>query len=131
MKKGYYYLSLFIIAVMSSTYVYADDFALFTSTIPDAPKDFSSVTCIIIRLALDFIPYLVVIALGAFIQGLIKYVSHGDDSEKMSEGRKMMIYGILGFFFMVSIWGMLELFTQSFGLKLVIPQFKSDTVYSC
>ncbi|MES2409392.1 MAG: hypothetical protein V4509_03790 [Patescibacteria group bacterium] len=113
------------------TYGADSDNAMFTSGVPTPPSNFSSFTCIVIKLSLDFIPYLVVIALGAFLQGLIKYVSHGDDSEKMSEGRKMMIYGIVGFFFMVSIWGMLGLFTQSFGISLVIPQFKSDLPFAC
>ena len=83
------------------------------------------------KLSLDFIPYLVVIAVGFFIQGLIKYVGNGDSEEKRSEGRKMMIYGITGFFFMVSIWGILQLFTASFGLKLLIPQFNSDQTFKC
>ncbi len=121
----YYLLVAPLLVFISTAVAYADDNSMFSSTIPTAPKNFSELACIVIKLALDFIPYLVVIAVGAFIQGLIGYVSHGDDSEKMSEGRKMMVYGILGFFFMVSIWGMLGLFTNSFGLQLVIPQFNS------
>lgn len=130
MKNIFYFLIVPALVLINIVFVYADDNSMFSSTIPDAPKNFSDFACIVIKLLLDFIPYLVVIAVGAFIQGLINYVSHGDDSEKMSEGRKMMIYGILGFFFMVSIWGMLELFTNSFGLKLVIPQFNSDRDFS-
>ncbi|MDB5204594.1 MAG: hypothetical protein JWP09_622 [Candidatus Taylorbacteria bacterium] len=132
MKKPYYLLLVAVLVLINAVFVYADDNSMFSSTIPSAPQNFSQLVCIVVKLALDFIPYLVVIALGAFIQGLIKYVSHGDDSEKMSEGRKMMIYGILGFFFMVSIWGILGLFTNSFGLQLVIPQFNSsdDKVFS-
>lgn len=124
----YYFLLSFILTFVSAiTTAYADDFSSLTTGIPSAPRDFAAFSCILIKLALDFIPYLVVIALGAFLMGLIKYVAHGDDSEKMSEGRKMMIYGILGFFFMVSVWGILGIFTRSFGLQLVIPQFQSGT----
>ncbi len=124
--RTYYFLAAFILTFFNASLSFADDFSSLTVGIPDAPKDFAEFSCILIKLALDFIPYLVVIALGAFLMGLIKYVAHGDDSEKMSEGRKMMIYGILGFFFMVSVWGILGLFTRSFGLQLVIPQFKSN-----
>jgi hypothetical protein len=98
---------------------------------PQTPNDLSSMVCIVVKLALAFIPYLVVIAVGAFLQGLVKYVGHGDDEEKMSEGRKLMIYGIFGFFFMVSIWGILGLFTASFDLPLAIPQFKADRSFVC
>jgi hypothetical protein len=125
MKK--FFVSFFVLVVIaSSATVFADDFSMFTPSVPEQPKDFAAFVCIVIKLALDFIPYLVVIAVGAFIQGLIKYVGHGDNEEKMSEGRKMMIYGIFGFFMMVSVWGILGIFTNSFGLSVVIPQFKSD-----
>ncbi len=96
--------------------------------IPEAPHDFKSLICIMVFLALDFVPYIIVIAVGAFLTGLIKYISHGDNEEKRAEGNKMMIYGLLGFFFMFSVWGILGLFTNSFGLGLLTPQFKqSDT----
>lgn len=91
------------------------------------PSDFAHMACIVVKLALDFIPFLVVIAVGDFIMGLIKYVSHGDNEEKRTEGTKMMVYGIVGFFIMVSVWGILDLFTNGFGLgKAVIPQLKSS-----
>jgi len=125
-----YFLLSFVIAFGQVTYLFAADDSSLTVGIPETPRNFSELSCIIIKLSLDFIPYLVVIALGAFMQGLIKYVGNGDNEEKRSEGRKMMIYGIVGFFFMVSIWGILELFTQSFGVSLAIPQFKSDTNFA-
>ncbi len=91
---------------------------------PEAPGDLAHFACIVVKLVLDFVPYIIVIAIGAFLMGLIKYVGHGDNEEKKSEGRKMMIYGIVGFFFMVSIWGILGIFTRSFGLEANVPQFK-------
>lgn len=95
-----------------------------------SPKDFSNVVCIIVRLILDFIPYVFVIAIGAFLQGLIKYVANGDNEEKRTEGTKMMVYGIVGFFFMVSIWGVLKLFVASFGFSFGIPQFKNNDSFN-
>lgn len=89
------------------------------------PKNARDLSCIFINLLLDFVPYIVVIAIGAFIMGLIRYVANGDNEEKRSEGTKMMIYGTVGLFFMVSVWGILNIFVSSFGLPFGIPQFKS------
>lgn len=97
-----------------------------TGGIPSAPKNISEMACIVTKLTLSFIPYLVVIAVGFFLSGLIRYIGHGDDEEKRGEGIKMMIYGTLGFFFMVGIWGILRIFTQSFDIPLLIPQFKAS-----
>lgn len=91
----------------------------------DRPTDLKSFACLLVKLFLDFVPYIVVIAVGGFLMGLISYISHGDNEEKRSEGRKMMIYGIVGFFFIVSVWGILNIFVGSFSQDLVIPQFNA------
>jgi hypothetical protein len=102
-----------------------------TGGIPQTPNSIAGMACIVTKLALSFIPYLVVIAVGAFLQGLVKYVGHGDDEEKRTEGIKMMIYGTLGFFFMVSVWSILRLTAGSFGVELVVPQFKANQSFVC
>lgn len=56
--------------------------------------------------------------------GLVKYVKNGDNEEKRASGRMLMIYGIVGLFFMVSVWGILKIFVSSFNLPFGIPQFQ-------
>ncbi len=129
--KIIYSLLSFFIALFQYTVSYGADDSRYISSKPSTPTNFSELACIVIKLSLDFIPYLVVIAVGAWMMGLIGYVGNGDNEEKRAEGRKMMIYGIAGFFFMVSIWGILSLFTYSFGIPLYIPQFESDSSFSC
>lgn len=96
--------------------------------IPASPSNLKALICIIVFLALDFVPYIIVLAVCAFVMGLIKYIGHGDNEEKRAEGNKLMIYGIVGLFFIFSIWGILKLFTVSFGLPLGVPQFKEQSV---
>lgn len=131
--KIIYFLLSFFLTIFNYRFIYSADDFRYLSSKPSTPENFSKLACIIIKLALDFIPYLVVIAVGAWMMGLIGYVGNGDNEEKRSEGRKMMIYGIVGFFFMVSIWGILGIFTNSFGLGLAIPQFKANysSTFSC
>lgn len=116
-------LALFVIAntAFADPFSAKDKFA-FSSNTPGAPKKFGEMVCIIVKLALDIIPFIVVLAVGAFLMGLIKYISNGDNEEKRSEGSKMMIYGVVGFFFMVSVWGVVGLLTNSFGISVLIPQ---------
>jgi hypothetical protein len=119
-------LFLFLATFIPAFAETADNIILLGSN-KTAPSDFASIACIIVKIALDFIPFLVIIAVGDFLIGLIKYVSHGDNEEKRTEGTKMMVYGILGFFIMVSVWGILDLFTNGFGLgNAIIPQFKAS-----
>lgn len=95
-------------------------------SVPATPTNLKSLICIIAFLALDFVPYIITLAVVAFITGLIKYVGNGDNEEKRGEGNKLMIYGIVGLFFMVSIWGILKIFTNSFNVGFGVPQFKEQ-----
>ena len=103
-----------------------DNVRLFGGTGPaSTPKDVAGFACIVVKLALNLVPFLVVIAVASFIFGLIKYLGHGDNEEKRTEGVKMMVYGTLVFFFMVSVWGILRITGAGLGIELMIPQFKS------
>lgn len=97
-----------------------------TTGAQNSPSSLRDIMCIFVILVLDFIPYVVVIAFGAFLMGLVRYVGNGDNEEKRAAGNKLMIYGIVGFFFMFSIWGILKLFVKSFNLPFGVPQLNAD-----
>ena len=97
-------------------------FCLAIST-PTSIADFvKSINC----LALDVVPVIVLLAFIIFITGLVGYVGSGDNEEKRDQGRNVMIYGMIGFFVMVSIWGILGIVTNSYGLQVLIPQFRGS-----
>lgn len=51
------------------------------------------------------IPLLIGVALVIFFYGLVKYVKNPETSE----GRKVMIAGLVALFIMVSVWGIIRL----------------------
>ncbi len=62
------------------------------------------------------VPLLFAIAFIVFIFGIFRYfILGGADEEKRSQGKSLMLWGMIGFFVMVSIWGILNLFVHSFG----------------
>ena len=63
------------------------------------------------------IPFIFAIALVVFIWGAFRYfVLGGDDPEKRKEGSKLMIYGIVGFVLMISVFGIVNLIANGLGL---------------
>lgn len=65
----------------------------------------------------------ILIAILAFFWGLIKYLFSGGGEDK-SEGLKMMFYGVIAIFVMVSIWGIIRLLQDTFGVgrnNAIIP----------
>ncbi len=75
------------------------------------------------RAILDFIntilvPTIFALAFLVFIWGVFKtFIMGGHDEEKQSEGKQLMIYAIIGFVVMVSVWGIVNLVAGGFGLN--------------
>jgi predicted histidine transporter YuiF (NhaC family) len=68
---------------------------------------------------------LVALAFVVFLWGLVKYVSAGGNDEKLAEGAKLMVYGIVVLFVMVSAWGFVKILENTFNFSdatVGIPQ---------
>ena len=59
------------------------------------------------------IPLLFAAATVCFLYGLVKYLSASGNEDKMSEGRKYIIYGIIGLFIMLAMWGLVNAAARS------------------
>ena len=72
------------------------------------------------------VPLVFAIAFLVFIWGVFQYfILSGGDKEKREEGQKLMLYGIIGFFVMVAVWGLVNILLSTFQLNQNIPQLPS------
>ena len=62
------------------------------------------------------VPIVITIALIYFIYGVAKYVTAKEDEDK-EQARNVMIYGTIGLFFIVSVWGIVLLLQQFTGVQ--------------
>jgi hypothetical protein len=82
-----------------------------------AQGNLGNVTNLIIALGKIFnllIPIFIVLAVLAFFWGLIKYIQGG---KGLSEGRSIMIAGLVSLFIMVSLWGILGFIGNAVGVN--------------
>ena len=61
------------------------------------------------------IPVLIGIGLIVFFWGIIQFVLNADSEEKRSTGKQHMMWGVIGLFIMVSVWGIIYLLQDFFG----------------
>ena len=77
----------------------------------------------LINLAL---PIVVAIALLSFFWGLVKFIFAASDESKQAEGRRLMIWGLVGLFVMVSVWGLVRFIGDALGVgqgdTISVPQ---------
>ncbi len=73
------------------------------------------------------VPAVFAIAFLVFLWGMFKtFILGGSDPEKQSEGKSLMVYAIVGFVIMVSLWGIVNLVARGFGLAEPAPSALPD-----
>ena len=78
---------------------------------------------ITIFMNLTLVPAIFALAFLVFIWGMFKFfILGGHDTEKQEEGKSLMLYAIIGFVVMISIWGIVNLIANGFGLSDSRPQ---------
>jgi len=69
---------------------------------------------------------LFVVSLGFlyFMYGLFTFMREAQSGGNVSEGKNHMLYGIIGMFIMVSVWGIITIIANTIGVD---PQNPADT----
>jgi len=81
-------------------------------------------TCII---KTSVIPLIFAVAIVMFIWGVVQFVINTDDEAKKTKGRQFMIWGIIALTVMVSVWGLVSILGNTFGINSsFIPQVQQQ-----
>lgn len=62
------------------------------------------------------VPLLIAVAVVVFLWGVVQYVTAGGEEEKRKKARGTMVFGIVGLFVMVAVWGLVSVLTSTFGI---------------
>lgn len=125
-KNTIYVTKLGLFSVLSFTFFYSHAFADSTSS-----KTFQQVvTEFILKAGTYILTLLVALTVLMFLYGLAKYMFKGQGSDTArSEGRKLMLWGIIGIFVMTGVWGLVSILASTIGHESTyVPQFKSSYV---
>ena len=69
------------------------------------------------------IPILIALALLYFLWGVAEFILNAGSEEKRAEGRNKIIYGLIGLFVMIAVWGFVNVLLGTFRLDLATPTF--------
>lgn len=62
------------------------------------------------------VPFLVGLAVLFVIYGIFSFISSAGDEEARATAKQFIIWGIIGVFLMLSVWGLVTILAQSFNL---------------
>ncbi len=63
------------------------------------------------------IPVVVGLALLVFLFGLLKFLASAGNEDAIKDGRRLMAYGVVALFVMVSVWGLVGIVNQLSGIN--------------
>jgi hypothetical protein len=72
------------------------------------------------------VPFLFTLATAAFIWGIIQFFLNPENEEKRKNGKSYMIWGIIALFVMISMWGLVGVLSNTFGVKTLLPQLSTQ-----
>jgi len=70
-------------------------------------------TCIIYK---SVVPLIFALALAMFIWGVVQFVLNSSEEAKKEQGRQFMLWGIIALTVMFSIWGLVSILGDTFGI---------------
>lgn len=79
------------------------------------------ISCVIEMVISPLVALLIGLAVLVFLWGIVTYVRNLDNETKRSEGRMMMVWGIIALFVMVSVWGLVGILTGTFNFGTTEP----------
>ena len=62
------------------------------------------------------LPIVVAIALLAFFWGLVKFIFAQGNEESKADAKKIMLWGLIALFVMVSVWGVVRFIGSAIGI---------------
>ena len=62
------------------------------------------------------IPFVIGLAVLVFIYGVFNFVTSAGDEEARAGAKQLIIWGIIGIFVMVSVWGLVNILSRTFNL---------------
>ncbi len=101
-----------VVMVLSPEIVFAERTAIMTPPDDALSRFINNVTGLIIQ---PIILLLFALAMFYFVQGAITFISKSDDPKARETGRNHMIWGVLGFFIMVSVFTILKISFRTFS----------------
>lgn len=76
------------------------------------PEEVGTILDLIGRLAAIVNPLIAILtgfAILAFVRGVAVFIWQADNEEKRAEGKKFMVWGIIGMFVLVAFWGIVRI----------------------
>lgn len=87
-------------------------------------RTLADVINLFIGIGLRIIPFLGAVCFLVFVWGVARFIKASGNEKEVKDSKNILIWGVIGMFVLVSIWGIITLLRGElgFGAPLGIPQ---------
>lgn len=107
-------------ANIASETAYCSDFNG-NSTVLESSRFDGVVKYIVCLLQESVVPFIFALTIAVFFWGMMKFISTQDAGER-EQGKQFMLWSIIAIAVMFSVWGLVHIFNQTFGVSDIVPQ---------
>ena len=65
----------------------------------------------------QIVPILIGLAVFVILWGIFTYITKAGEEEKRAEAKQFILYGVIGVFIMLSLWGLVSILVNTFNIK--------------
>ncbi len=91
--------------------------ALFVPFVAHAQTTLFDIIDVFLNLIDQLILVILALALLFFLWGVARFILKADNEAEREKGKKVMIWGLIALFVMVSVWGIVALFQETLGVE--------------
>jgi hypothetical protein len=80
----------------------------------------TTATSILIELTKAFTTFVALgwaVALAVFMWGVVTFIAKSGDDKEIVAGRKRMVWGVIGMFLLLTVWGVVYILSVIFGFE--------------
>ncbi len=90
------------------------------------PQDLTAIIQMFTDIGLKLIPLLGAIAFLVFVYGVARFIKSAGSEKELKDSKNLLIWGIIGLFVLVTIWGIVAFLGGEFGFGsgVGIPQVR-------
>ncbi len=63
------------------------------------------------------VPIIIGLAILVILWGIFTYITKAGEEEKRAEAKQFILYGVIGVFIMLSLWGFVSILVNTFNIK--------------
>lgn len=80
------------------------------------------ISCTLIK---NVVPVILAVAMVAFIWGVIQMYINPNNEEARKKGKSYIIWGLVGLTVIISVWALVSIISETFGIHVFIPQLSN------